>query len=95
MNGARRVIVFCTMTAVLPIILLIMPLYLRHSLYADVVYAVTESDILEISDGVSTIFCSVRISFKFHLEKSIFYFYQVILLYVDLSICFVLLVTYP
>lgn len=61
MHGVKRVIIFCALTTVLPITLLVIPLYLRHNLYADVVYAVTESDILEISDGVSTIFCSVSI----------------------------------
>ncbi|KAK0171901.1 hypothetical protein PV328_005292 [Microctonus aethiopoides] len=58
MQGIKRVIIFCLLTAILPIFLLVLPLYLRHNLYADVVYAVTESDVLEISDGVSTIFCS-------------------------------------
>lgn len=31
---------------------------MRHSFYANVAYAVTESDILEVTDGVSTVFCS-------------------------------------
>ncbi|XP_008547803.1 uncharacterized protein LOC103571422 [Microplitis demolitor] len=60
MHGAKRVIIFCLLTTALPIFFLIMPLYLRHKLYADVVYAVTESDVLEISDGVSTVFCSAH-----------------------------------
>lgn len=60
MHGIRRVIIFCILTTVLPTLLLILPLYLRHVVYADVTYAVTESDILEIKDGVSSIFCSVR-----------------------------------
>ncbi|XP_032674172.1 uncharacterized protein LOC116845507 [Odontomachus brunneus] len=58
MHGIRRILVFCTMIVILPVTLLIIPLYLRHSLYADVAYAVTESDIMEINDGVSSIFCS-------------------------------------
>ncbi|KAK0180156.1 hypothetical protein PV327_005825 [Microctonus hyperodae] len=58
MQGIKRVIIFCLLTTILPIFLLVLPLYLRHNLYADVIYAVTESDVLEISDGVSTIFCS-------------------------------------
>ncbi|EFN76609.1 hypothetical protein EAI_07143 [Harpegnathos saltator] len=58
MHGIRRILFFCTMIVLLPITLLIIPLYLRHSLYADVAYAVTESDIMEINDGVSSIFCS-------------------------------------
>ncbi|XP_066596287.1 uncharacterized protein [Prorops nasuta] len=58
MHGIKRVLVFCTLTTVLPTVLFIIPLYLRHSFYADVAYAVTESDILEINDGISTLFCS-------------------------------------
>lgn len=58
MHGIKRVLVFCTLTTVLPSMLILIPLYLRHSFYANVAYAVTESDILEINDGVSTIFCS-------------------------------------
>jgi len=57
MHGARRVIAFCLMTAVLPTILLIIPLYLRHSVYTDVVYAVAESDVVEMGNGISTVFC--------------------------------------
>ncbi|XP_051153851.1 uncharacterized protein LOC127277073 isoform X2 [Leptopilina boulardi] len=60
MHGIRRVIIFCILTTVLPTLLLILPLYLRHVVYADVTYAVTESDILEIKDGVSSIFCSAH-----------------------------------
>jgi hypothetical protein len=59
MHGARRVITFCIMTAVLPTVLLVIPLYLRHHVYADVIYAVAESDVLEIADGISTVFCQV------------------------------------
>lgn len=58
MHGIRRVLVFCTLTTILPTMLLVIPLYLRHSFYANVAYAVTESDILEITDGISTVFCS-------------------------------------
>lgn len=60
MHGARRVIAFCLLTAVLPTILLITPLYLRHSVYADITYAVAESDILEMANGVSTVFCQAH-----------------------------------
>lgn len=60
MHGIRRVIIFCILTTVLPTLLLILPLYLRHVVYADVTYAVTESDIIEIKDGVSSIFCSAH-----------------------------------
>ncbi|XP_012145888.1 uncharacterized protein LOC105663156 [Megachile rotundata] len=61
MHGIKRIVVFCTLTTVLPILLLITPLYLRHNFYANVAYAVTDSDILEITDGISTVFCSGHI----------------------------------
>nr|CAD7199969.1 unnamed protein product [Timema douglasi] len=69
MHGARRVITFCLLTAVLPTILLITPLYLRHSVFADVTFAVAESDVVEIVDGISTIFCqaqSLKMNTSFH-----------------------------
>lgn len=69
MHGARRVITFCLLTAVLPTVLLVIPLYLRHSVYADVIYAVAESDVLEIVDGISTVFCqahSLKMNSSFH-----------------------------
>ncbi|XP_012246151.1 uncharacterized protein LOC105681374 isoform X1 [Bombus impatiens] len=61
MHGIKRILVFCTLTIILPILLLATPLYLRHNFYADVTYAVMNSDILEITDGISTIFCSAHI----------------------------------
>ena len=61
MHGARRVVTFCVLTAVLPTIILIMPLYIRHKLFADILYSVTESDILKIDNGLSTIFCKASI----------------------------------
>lgn len=60
MQGAKRVIVFCLLIAVLPVILLFIPLYLRHRVYADVKYQVAESDILEMINGISSVFCQVR-----------------------------------
>lgn len=69
MRGPRRVITFCLLTAVLPTVLLVIPLYLRHNVYADVTYAVAESDVLEISDGISTVFCqahSLKMNSSFH-----------------------------
>lgn len=57
MHGAKRVMLFCLMTAILPTILIIIPLYLRHVVFADVVYPVAESDILAIQEGVSSVFC--------------------------------------
>jgi len=69
MHGPRRVITFCLLTAVLPTVLLVIPLYLRHNVYADVTYAVSESDVLEIADGISTVFCqahSLKMNSSFH-----------------------------
>lgn len=77
MHGIRRVLVFCTLTTILPTMLLVIPLYLRHSFYADVAYAVTESDILEVNNGISTIFCSVRIhNFYNHIISFIIIYYS-------------------
>lgn len=61
MHGARRVATFCLLTAVVPTILIIIPLYLRHSLFADVVYQVAESDVFEIREGISSIFCQQHV----------------------------------
>ncbi|XP_055387247.1 uncharacterized protein LOC129615873 isoform X2 [Condylostylus longicornis] len=57
MHGVKRVIVFCILIVLIPSTLIIIPLYLRHSIFADVVYPVAESDIIEIRDGISSIFC--------------------------------------
>lgn len=57
MHGAKRVLAFCILTALLPTTLIILPLYLRHTVFADVTYRIAESDILEIRDGISSIFC--------------------------------------
>ncbi|RZC39101.1 hypothetical protein BDFB_011007 [Asbolus verrucosus] len=57
-HGAKRVLAFFTLTAVLPAILIIVPLYLRHSVFAAVTYPVAESDVVAIVDGVSSIFCA-------------------------------------
>lgn len=59
MHGARRVMTFCLLIGVLPATLLIIPLYLKHSRYADISVAVAESDVLRIVDGISTVFCQV------------------------------------
>ncbi|KAM8715031.1 hypothetical protein ACLKA7_002132 [Drosophila subpalustris] len=58
MHGIKRVLVFCIMIVILPATLIIMPLYLRKTIFADVIYPVAESDIIEIRDGISSIFCS-------------------------------------
>ncbi|KAH8377089.1 hypothetical protein KR093_003405 [Drosophila rubida] len=58
MHGIKRVLIFCIMIVILPAALIIMPLYLRKTVFADVIYPVAESDIIEIRDGISSIFCS-------------------------------------
>ncbi|XP_031348884.1 uncharacterized protein LOC116174985 isoform X2 [Photinus pyralis] len=60
MHGVKRVVVFCIMTTVLPAALIITPLYLRHVVFADVPYALTESDVVEIKNGISSIFCAAH-----------------------------------
>lgn len=57
MHGVKRVIAFCILTAILPASLIILPLYLRHTVFADVIYSIAESDIIEIRDGISSVFC--------------------------------------
>uniref|UniRef100_A0A7G3AFL1 Uncharacterized protein n=2 Tax=Lutzomyia longipalpis TaxID=7200 RepID=A0A7G3AFL1_LUTLO len=57
------------LTTLLPSILIVLPLYLRHSKYADVVYSLAESDIVEIKEGISSIFCEqhvLRMNASFH-----------------------------
>lgn len=69
MHGVKRVIVFCLLIVILPSILITIPLYLRKILFADVVYEVAESDIIEIKDGISSIFCqehSLRMDLNFN-----------------------------
>ncbi|XP_017013297.2 uncharacterized protein [Drosophila takahashii] len=58
MHGVKRVLIFCLMIVILPAILIIMPLHLRKTVFADVVYPMAESDIIEIRAGISSIFCS-------------------------------------
>ncbi|CAG4944394.1 unnamed protein product [Colias eurytheme] len=57
MHGTRRVVTFCLLTTVLPSILIIFPLYLRHIRYADVMYKISDSDVIQIHKGQSSIFC--------------------------------------
>lgn len=59
MHGARRVATFCLLTAVLPTVLLVIPLYLRHSVFSDRVFEVAEDEVLvlETVEGISTVFC--------------------------------------
>ncbi|XP_053614305.1 uncharacterized protein LOC128677401 isoform X2 [Plodia interpunctella] len=57
MHGSRRVITFCFLTAVLPTILIVLPLYLRNMKYADVLYRISDSDVIQIHKGQSSIFC--------------------------------------
>lgn len=57
MRGTQRVVIFCLLTTVLPAILIITPLYLRNIKYADVMYRISDSDIIQIHQGQSSIFC--------------------------------------
>lgn len=69
MHGFKRIFVFCLVTTLLPALVIILPLWLRHSKYADVHYKVAESDILEIRHGISSIFCqkhSLRMNTTFN-----------------------------
>ncbi|XP_067621761.1 uncharacterized protein [Eurosta solidaginis] len=72
MQGVRRVLVFCILIVILPASLIIIPLHLRRTVFADVVYPVAESDIIEIRDGISSIFCqqhSLRMNSNFNAFK--------------------------
>lgn len=57
MHGVKRVLTFCCLVAIVPTLLIICPLYLKHEVFKDMVYSVAESDILEVRQGISTIFC--------------------------------------
>lgn len=61
MHGVKRVLVFCCLVAVVPTCLIIMPLYLKNVVFKDMAYSVAESDILEVRDGISTVFCQEHI----------------------------------
>lgn len=69
MHGIKRVLVFCILIVIVPASLIIIPLYLRRVVFADVTYPVAESDIIEIRDGISSIFCeqhSLRMNSHFN-----------------------------
>lgn len=57
MHGSRRVITFCVLTTILPTILIVLPLYLRNMKYADVMYKISDSDVIQIHKGQSSVFC--------------------------------------
>lgn len=57
MHGSRRVVIFCLLTTILPSLLIIIPLYLRNIKYADVMYKISDSDVIQIHKGQSSIFC--------------------------------------
>lgn len=57
MHGSRRVITFCLLTTVLPTMLIVIPLYLRNIKYADVMYQISDSDVIQIHKGQSSVFC--------------------------------------
>ena len=69
MHGIKRVLIFCIMIVLIPATLIIIPLYLRKTIFADVTYPVAESDIIEIREGISSIFCqrhSLRMNSNFN-----------------------------
>lgn len=61
MHGVKRVFAFCCLAAVLPAFLIICPLYLKHQVFKDFEISVAESDILEVRDGISSIFCQEHV----------------------------------
>lgn len=69
MHGSRRVITFCFLTTILPTLLIVLPLYLRNYKYADVMYKISDSDVIQIHKGQSSIFCekhSLRMNTSFN-----------------------------
>lgn len=64
MYSAVKVLIFLFGIFIIPTILVIIPLYLRHKTFADVIFAVTESDVREMKDGISTLFCEVNFEFR-------------------------------
>ncbi|XP_065344850.1 uncharacterized protein LOC135942591 isoform X1 [Cloeon dipterum] len=75
MRGARRVIAFCLLTAAIPMTLVILPLYLRNSVFAQKFYSYHESDLATVEEGISTIFCQGQI---IRAEKGRFSAHQLI-----------------
>lgn len=71
MHGSRRVITFCLLIMVLPTILIVLPLYLRNVRYADVRYKISNSDVIQIHKGQSSVFCE-RHSLKMNISFSAF-----------------------
>jgi len=57
MGGVSRVALFCLFTFITPAFLIIFPLYLKFTVFAPVNYYLAESDVVEIKDGINTIFC--------------------------------------
>ncbi|XP_059477434.1 uncharacterized protein LOC132197858 isoform X2 [Neocloeon triangulifer] len=57
MRGARRVVAFCLLTAAIPTMLVILPLYLRNTVFAERNFSLTESDVMPLGDGISPFFC--------------------------------------
>jgi hypothetical protein len=64
MRGARRVVAFCLLTAAIPMMLIIIPLYLRNSVFAERHFSMLESDVLPLDEGLSNIFCQVKMIFE-------------------------------
>ncbi|CAG9799281.1 unnamed protein product [Chironomus riparius] len=61
MHGVKRVLAFCCLVAIVPTVLIICPLYLKHEVFKDTIYSVAESDVLEVRQGISSIFCQEHV----------------------------------
>ncbi|CAG9808989.1 unnamed protein product [Chironomus riparius] len=61
MQGVKRVLTFCCLVAIVPTTLIILPLYLKHEVFKDTIYSVAESDVLEVRQGISSIFCQEHV----------------------------------
>jgi len=61
MRGVKRVLTFCCLVTIVPTTLIILPLYLKHEVFKDTIYSVAESDVLEVRQGISSIFCQEHV----------------------------------
>lgn len=59
MYSTVRVLVLLMGVFVFPATLIIVPLHLKYRVFGDVLFLVTESDVLEVTDGISSLFCEV------------------------------------
>ncbi|CAG7836688.1 unnamed protein product [Allacma fusca] len=57
LQGPLRLAVFCSVTVLLPCLMLIAPLYIRYSIFRDYVYTLVESDLIIADRPISTFWC--------------------------------------